>query len=523
MQTADRQLQPRALPYVLALALLLGGLYGLTASKLRFGYEGGNIDQAEAILRGQTQPRAIGGIEPYTQGGLIEVAAYMPFTVGKLALERRGMLLGMRQLAYVFAIPIYTVLLCLIFFGLARELYGSPRVAAGLAALLGTATMVWPYAKFGMETQQTLWTLVAIWALARYARRPGAGPAVAFGLALAALMLTKISGPLQAAALAVAALWIFARGGLWRRTRAGSHLMSALLLGLGGVILFLTSNQWRYGGWVWQGRYGMGFETTPYPLWQALWAVVASPGESLLLFSPPLLVGLWFWGAFWRRFPAMRPVFVVMLAVGVAQLHNRPWADETWGPRRLHYLVPLLALPLGMWLERIGSLRPLTRLAGLAVVAFGLWVQLMAIAFDYTAEAKVLGWTPVFAQENTVWDPQLCPLRFNLHLLDSWKQKIEGGASLPFVYERHYLPWTAPASPPPPERFDLKGEDRLDFWFLQQRTEWADRPYWFVSPSSFLVPIFAFMLLVGELWLAWLVSRAFRSRKPVPGPAEEKP
>ena len=50
MPELNHQRRSRLLPYVLALSLLLGGLYGLTGSKLRFGYEGSNIDQAEALL-----------------------------------------------------------------------------------------------------------------------------------------------------------------------------------------------------------------------------------------------------------------------------------------------------------------------------------------------------------------------------------------------------------------------------------------------------------------------------------------
>ena len=68
----------RRLSLWLALAMLLIGIYGLTGSKLRFGYEGANIEQAEAILAGQTVPRPEGGFEPYSQAGLADMAVYLP-------------------------------------------------------------------------------------------------------------------------------------------------------------------------------------------------------------------------------------------------------------------------------------------------------------------------------------------------------------------------------------------------------------------------------------------------------------
>jgi len=484
----------------LGLALILFGCYGLTASKLRFGYEGANIDQAEALLRGDWVPRLKGGIAPYTQGGLADVAAYFPFAALKLGLDRTGLLFGLRQLIYPFVVPLYTVALLLVLFGLGRDLYGRSAPALALTLVAGLATMLWPYAKFGMETQQTLWTLAAVWALVRYHRVPAAGAAAAFGIALALLMLTKITGPLHAAALLLAAGWIVARRGA--RPGGGAHVLLVILLTAGGAAIFLFSNRWRYGGWLWAGRYGMGFELSRYPLWEALWAVAASPGESLLLFCPPLLISLWFIGSFWRRFPVMRPILVLMLAVGILHLRNRPWADETWGPRRLHYLVPLLALPLGAWFERLPDLRRPVRWLGWAVVAAGFGVQLIAVAFDYTAQAFVLGRTPLYSQENTVWDPQLSPIRFNLHLLRSAAHRAATGEAIPFVYERHYLPWTKPDNPPPPESFSMEGYDHFDLWYFQQRADWPDRPYWFHSPSSFVVPLLGLMIVGGILLLA---------------------
>lgn len=491
----------RACGFMLALFFLLFGIYGLTGSKLRFGYEGGNIDQAEALVRGLTTARPEGGIFPFTQGGLLDVAAYLPFTAAKLLLEKHGLLLGIRQLIYIFAIPFYTALILLIFYELVLTLYRKPETAAALTMIVGLGTMIWPYAKFGMETQQTLWTLAAILMLLRYSERPTFRYAIVFGVTLSALMLTKVSGPVHAVMLGLAALWIFIRKGLWRRPGALGHA-GALVGGcLVGSAFFLFTNRWRYGGWLWQGRYGLGHEMSPYPFLEGLWAVLFSHGKSIFLFSPPLLLGLWFWGKFWRRFPLVRPILVVMLLVAIYHLHLRPWADETWGPRRLHYLVPILALPLGVWLEERMNLRRWVRTLGLAVLALGVWVQLVAIAFDYTALAKIMGNTELFAQENTVWEPQLAPIGFNLHLAASAWQRHQTGQSLPFVYEYHYMPWSAPERRPAPLVYPMKGLDRLDFWPLQQRADWPDRPYWFVSGTSYLAVFLGLMALASGVWL----------------------
>lgn len=497
---------PAARRIALALFALLLGVYVVSGSKLQFGYEGLNIAQSEALLRGATQPRTGGGILPVTQGGVLDVAAYLPFSAARLALERAGRLPGLRQLIYLFAIPFYTTLLLLLFYALALELYGDARIAAALALALGLGTMVWPYAKFGMETQQTLWLLAGLLALARYQRRPVWGAAAGLGLCLAALPLTKITGPLLAAALALAwgAGWV--RRGAARRPGALRDLALVAALGVAGVLAFLLTNRWRYGGWVYGGRYGLEHEAGAYPFLSGVWAAAFSPGKSIFLFSPALVLGLWYWGAFWRRFAGLRLIVCLLLALGLWQLHLRPWADETWGPRRLHFLLPVLALPLGIWLERRGALRRGARALGWAAIAAGIAVQLLAVSFDYTALARTIGRTDLFAIENTVWEPQLSPLGFNLHLLGSACRRARTGESTPFVYESHYMPWTAPEFPPDPVSFELSGQDRFDFWVLQQRADWPGGPYWFVAGSFYLWLGFLGLALAGGWWL-WRMMR----------------
>jgi hypothetical protein len=498
----------------LALFVFCFALFSLTGSKLRFGYLGENIDQAEAMLTDALRPRPEGGIAPFAKTGLLEVAAYLPFAAVKVALEQRGIGLGLRQIVYVFVEPFYTAWLCLVFFGLALRLYKRAATAAALTLILALATMVWPYSKFGMETQITLWTLVGLWALVGYAERPTAGKAAWLGLAIAAVLLTKITGLLHAAWLIFAIGWLKLEGRWWRRPRALRDSIVIVGMILAGVLIFLLSNRWRFGGWVWGGRYGLHSEMQPIALWESAWAFLLSPNKSLFLYSPPALVALWFLGAFWRRFPAMRPALIGALLVTLFHLSARTWAEETWGPRRMHYLVPLMALPLGIWWERRGELRGWVRRLGWVVIAFGLWVQAVAVSFDYTALAFTLGFRSTFTQERYLWDPQYNHLRFNLHLLASARRRADTGQSLPYVLQDHVMDWTLKDSDPRPQPQLIPipdGRDRLDFWYLQQRADWPDRPYWFVSGSSWL----AVGLALAALGiLAWLIAQIRRHSFP---------
>jgi hypothetical protein len=490
-----------------ALFFLIFGIYSLTGSKLRFGYEGLNIEQSEAIVRGTTMTRPDGGILPFSQGGLIDVVCYLPATVAKFFLEKHGLLLGLRQLIYVFVIPFFTALTVLIFYQLALELYRRVSTALALTLILALATQMWPYSKFGMETQQTLWNLAAIYALVRYARGPSARWAGTFGASCGLLMLTKMTGLIHVSALCAAWAWLAWRGGLWRRKMDfASETAWAFVFGAIGFALFLFSNRWRYGGWIWGGRYHLDVEAYPMPLIDGLWAILFSWGKSVFIFAPPLLVTLWYWARFWRRFPVMRAIAAVMILLAIYHLDKRTWADETWGDRRHHYIIPLLVLPLGMWLEDLGALRLWVRWLGWATIWLGLAVQILGILFDYTAMAKIAGFTETFAQDNTLWQPQFCHPRFNLHLLESRLHRARTGDSLPFIYERYYIPCTAPAVQPPAIVFPQDGYDNFDFWVLQQRADWPGKPFWFRTNASHLFFVFVFMVLASGGWL-WLKRR----------------
>jgi hypothetical protein len=109
-------------------------------------------------------------------------------------------------------------------------------------------------------------------------------------------------------------------------------------------------------GWYSHARWGSvttsGYEAVTGGFWNesiltGLWGQLLSPGKSLFLFSPPLVLALWGW----RRLIARRaPVaLAVALTVGpVALIYARYlfWSgDWGWGPRYLVFALPALLLP----------------------------------------------------------------------------------------------------------------------------------------------------------------------------------
>ncbi|MEI8166295.1 MAG: hypothetical protein WCG26_07945 [Chloroflexales bacterium] len=252
----------------------------------------------------------------------------------------------------------------------AMALGASRPWATALALLYGLATFAWPYARtFFSEPLAALLILVAAYAAYRaegqtanqgaigyrlaasgYALRP----LVISGLAAGLLLTTRIAAGVALPVLGLYVLWLGWRA--WRRT--GSLKLFSLyptffILGLApGLALLLWYNLARFGTPMASGYASeAGLFTTP--LAEGLYGLLLSPGKSVLLFAPPLLLALPGALALWRRGHGG----VVLLGAGLFLSHlllYATWGEwqggGVWGPRFLLPVVaPLLVLGAGLW------------------------------------------------------------------------------------------------------------------------------------------------------------------------------
>ena len=498
-------MHPGRLPIALLLGIFLFSAFCLTGSKRLYGYEGRHAGEVEAWLRGEQ-------VDAYI-AGLTELAGYVPFAAVKVALEPTGRLQSIQNILYVPVQPLWSTLLCLAFYALAWELYRRRTIAVALTLVLAFGTMVWPYAKFGMETPQSALTVASAWLLLRYLRRPGWGSAAAFAVGMSALALTKVTALLHCLVLAIAACWLLWRAGRWRDGETLRHGALAAAIGLAAFAVLLVSNRVRFGGWLYAGRYNIETELTTGYLVENLFGTFLGPGKSIFLFNPPLLLALVFLPLFWRRFAELRPV---LLGLGIVTvwylLLSAHFHDETWGPRRLHFLVPFLMLPLGVGLERWRTYRhrPWALAAAAAVLLAGVAVQKAAIQYDYTHHARALARHPVYSIQNNVWRPEMNAIAFNVHLLRSGANRLRGGESIPYTIAENYVPWDAPEELPEPLVFDVSEYDLdWDFWWWQERRDWrAAGARWFPMQASSLVALLNVLLVAGSgAVLGWRLAR----------------
>jgi hypothetical protein len=143
------------------------------------------------------------------------------------------------------------------------------------------------------------------------------------------------------------------RGGLgWGQVKPTILFLAFASLGIIG----LGYHNWlRSGNPLTFGYESQAFDTPP---WEGIAGMLFSPGKSIFLYAPPLILSLVFFPRFWRR--ERRLAEAMLLATGIALLFYGSWwawhGGWCWGPRFLVPLIPLWVLPVGEGLVKTEQL-----------------------------------------------------------------------------------------------------------------------------------------------------------------------
>ncbi len=258
------------------------------------------------------------------------------------------------------------------------------RAAAWTALLLGAGTSLWVYARCPYsEIVQAAAFLVFFAALLGAGETCGRGTFLRLGLAFGLLINAK-----NVYAVCLPGALVF----LWARHRAQPRaLAGALGWGAAGTLPGLLALA-AYNLCRWGSPFASGYEAvtggfwTHNPLW-GLWGLLLSPGKSLFLFSPPLLLAL---AGLPRLVARRRPVALALaLTVGpVLLVYTRYlfWSgDWGWGPRYLVFALPVLMIPAAELLGEPASFGRGLRVALGAALAAGIAVQALGCAVRWDA------------------------------------------------------------------------------------------------------------------------------------------
>lgn len=362
--------QKRRLPWIVF--WLLCGLYVLTMSGHTYSAdEETMLAVSRALLRGEVAVTAPEGAPLAALRPGLDDQRYSPYGIlpSLLAIPFFGMALPALSLGPAafeyssrFAITLLNAPITAATAGLlaawSLRLGASRGGAFAIALLYGLATFAWPYARtFFSEPLAALLLLLAterLDALRSGSEQPLRAGIVA-GLAAGLLVATRVASGIALPLLGCYLLWLSWRARKW-------HWPLAWGLGLlPGFVLIGWYNLVRFGTALASG-YGSEADLFTTPLFYGLYGLLFSPGKSLFLYAPPLVLGFAGTVRLARKHTALL-LLIYGLALAHILLYARwgEWAGGgVWGPRFLLPIVALMLLPAaGLWLnsERRQSLR----------------------------------------------------------------------------------------------------------------------------------------------------------------------
>lgn len=340
-------------------------------------------------------------------------------------------------------------------FWFAWRLIGSLYAAVAVALSFGFSTLLWSYSKFGFNAPlATLCVVGGVYGcwLGVRERRPAA--LVAGGVGLGCALLVRHELALVTLPVGV---WLLLES--WPRW--GVFARRSVLAGAPVVVAVLITayyNVTRFGnpldtGYLRDETAGFG------SVWEGALGLLVSPGGSLFVYSPLLIVCAVAFSGLYRadRHTAILFGGVVFVMLAFYALLQHWDADRSYGPR---YLLPACAffcIPLGWWFREPRE-SPRHRIA-LAAVLVSALVQLPGVLVDFSKVGSMPETSRRTLQERR-WDWRSTALAVNtraaLELVPRNVAYLTGGAPRPAL-----KPATGLA-----RDFSEQFAFSLDFWWL---------------------------------------------------------
>lgn len=364
------------------------------------------------------------------------------------------------------------------FYRAAMLLEATPRTALVLSLLLGGATVMWPYGTSfyseGWQAALLIWAAVFLLDARTDTRRPALKVGAA-ALLLLIVGFTKVTSVLITP-------WFVAAVMLDRSITERPRVRTAAALAVGIAIaigLHLGWNAYRFSD-----PFDFGYdaaETIPQmppktirlaDVPRGLILLLATPGKSLILWAPVLLLAIGSLRDFWRRERGIAAALGLTAAAGLVfyAAYLFPEAGYSHGPRQLVPIVPLLLLPAVVWPIET---RSRATLSACAVVGFTIALLATSVSFledqglgqDLGAGAQIAYYERITPPPGRPWNRyRLAYLPF-VRTLSSGQWPRGDGLGHGLDYFPHHLARA---------RQELPGGRAIPFWLV-----WAPPLGWF--------------------------------------------
>ena len=307
-----------------------GAMFAVTESMVKFGRA--NIDQTNSVQ--YIWPATIGPDgSRYAKYGLGQSLAAVPLYAIGLAVPVFG-LIDLTLLVNPLAGALSAAFLTLA----ALELGATRRRTLAITLIYAFCTPIWVYSKnFFCEALAALGFALSCWGIAVLLVRQRVAGALLAGLGIGVAVMARTS---TAVAIPVLLFVVWRYGGARRRWLT----LAAAAPAVAAVIAVCLYNWTRFGSVFHTGYGAESFDV--FPLIGA-WGMLFSPGRSLFIYAPIMLVAI---PGLWKlRRPAGLRAWLLATISAVLLIHGAWWSwwgGWSWGPRLLVAMLPLLSLGL---------------------------------------------------------------------------------------------------------------------------------------------------------------------------------
>lgn len=266
----------------------------------------------------------------------------------------------------------FGALTCLLFTRFSERLGVEWTHAWKATVTLGLGTILWVYARYSYsEALQSACYLLLALSFFEFFKKPSKKGAVLFGVSGGFLVNAKFVYALSLLILLVGLT-------LKLRSNRKALLQHFAWMFLGGfpAICGLLWYNWARWGSMFDTGYGETIALfNESPFWGAI-GLLFSPGKSVFLYSPPILLGLWGWWRFLLRGKDSAALawiatstLVTMLTYTRHQFWHGGWC---WGPRYWVFAIPVAMLGFPAALDKIARVPHTWRRRGFNLAVIGL-------------------------------------------------------------------------------------------------------------------------------------------------------
>lgn len=515
--------RPKSLPIALALFLCLSFLFLFTQQGL---WPNGDPVVMFRVTQSLVDRRSIfPNPDPYvdlvrrsdgrfvSKFGIVQSLVETPFyAAGKFLF--RSMPPGQARDRVLFwcagmASPIVSAMSVAILLLLCVELGLSLSVSCWTALLFGLGGMIWPASKQPFsEPLQTLLILFGFFSLRGGIARKNLILLFSSGLSAGLLPATKsIFLPF----IILFLLPVLSPG--VQSEEPPRRLRSAIVF-LAGCIPGLALTAWynfaRFGS-IFSWGYDSGRDALydfGTPLLSGLYGLLLSPGKSVFIYVPILILSAFGCREMYRRCRS-ETWYVILFSAGLTLLYSKWWAwhgDWAWGPR---FLLPCVALWMpaaGFALEKSAHTGRLAKISAAVLIVFSIYVQILGVSvnlYEYIYITRhQLPYNPLYTPGRAGMSddmiaqhfiPEFSPVVGHQWLLEGTIVSEVRGVSAGEKFLKEHFPWkmTMPFAPPADPARGLG----FDAWWVHLPAEVPETARW-ARPVAILFAALSALSLV---------------------------